>query len=1499
MGRVALVTDTCAGGVPLAAKLLEHAELRADFLAEVELLRRLAHPGFPAVHGLVVEAGASGRTFVLLERLEGRPLGPDRATDARPHVVEIAGDLARALDHLHRHGRVHGDLAPGNVLWRPGAGPRLLDLGAGGARGERSGRASGVLAYQPPERLSGAGLAPTGDLWSLGALLFGLVHGRHPFPGWPASGRIDEGPARAGLAPHALDRLLDRLLAADPSARYPSAAAFAADLEATTGSPQPLAVTLGPELPFIDVPSDAGDRIVNSLVDRIERARGREAVTVDLAGDLGTGRSRLLNEVAMRLAARGVPVIAAPSLDDDPTAWVAALLGQLGHDLDGLGRALETIARAGVVVIVDDLDRLPRVREVAARLRAAVRWSTGALVSVGLGPAELSLPRWTARETEALLDATFPRRLVSARASGPITEASHGHPGRVVALVRALVASGRLVVDSANVTLGDPKEAFLSAAALAPEAERPPPPERARPTSTTEALRSAEALAAAGQERDALVDARRGLELAHSDDERRAAWLSIGRLEARASRFPRALEAFSAARALRADADVLAGLARAAAMSGDLASAEEVTAEGLALVGPAELGLRAALLYTQALVAWYRGELEVAEPRLAAALEAARAAGERAEEAAIVTALGLIVHRRGDLATAAQRYREALRLGEAARDEARVLSSLQNLGVVFHERGEWTEALDTYRQALSLAEALDQRGRVAQIAGNLGNLWRYLGELERAEAVLGRARAIAHDDGNRHLESLVDNLLGDVASDRGDLVAAEQRYASAIAVGEAAGCHNEALEARVNLARLLVERGELARAAREAEATLAQIGPTQDGLAALALSALAQIRRREGADAEAAATRCREAVARAAGAKNPDMRWPVLLEAAIAARERGELDEAERFARELRAVLQGQLDAVPPAHRDAFRGRRDRRVAWRETAALVAPSPARREPGGGDRSSLGWSRLLEVHKRLASEHNVQRLLEYIMDSAILLTGAERGFLLLDARGGPKNSEATKEGFEVRVARNIDQENIRNRHLKISRGIARRVIEGGEPIITVDAMEDERYKEQLSVHDLRLRSILCLPMAFRGRVLGAIYLDNRFRPSAFADEDVRFMEAFADMAAIALDNARLVESLEAGRKDLEAARREVEGLARRLEEELAARTRELEESREAIAIERRTLAVGTRYDNIIGSSASLRKVFAMIDRLRATDIPVLIEGESGTGKELVARAIHFSGPRKERPFVAVNCGAIPAMLLESELFGHVRGAFTSATSDKKGLFEVAHTGTLLLDEIGELPLEMQVKLLRVLQSGDIQKVGATRQVTVDVRVLAATNRNLQEEVAAGRFREDLYYRLSVVPILIPPLRQRVEDIPLLVQHFIDANRKAGLGNVTAISKDAMTLLQRYTWPGNVRQLEMVLKNASVFADGATLTAKDFASFPDLVGSSVAAVPTSGGALMLAGRTLAELERAAIVACLRDNKGNKKRTAEILGIDRRTLYNKLAAYEIAIEQDLKVS
>jgi serine/threonine-protein kinase PknK len=1009
------------------------------------------------------------------------------------------------------------------------------------------------------------------------------------------------------------------------------------------------------------------------------------------------------------------------------------------------------------------------------------------------------------------------------------------------------------------------------------------------------AMQAAEALEARGQCDRATSLWRRAAELNAHDPVLRALAISrVGRLEARGSRHAAALRAYGEARQALGDATddglrarILSGLARSAVLTGALEDAETYGKEGFAKAG-GDRATRGALGYTAGLVHWYRGALDDADAALRKALEDVRSAGDPVEEAAVMTGLGLVAHRRGHLDEAAEHYRESLAVAERSGDDARVLTSLQNLGVVLHERGRFTEALDTYEEALELAEALEQTGRVVQLAGNLGHLWRYLGELPRARDVLSRGLELARTEGNRYMEGRLLLLLGEAALADEEFAEAGRLLAAATEASHQSQSMAEEAEARIEWAKLLLARqdyGAARQMATQAEGLAQRAANRGLEVQATALCAAAHGRSVHG-DAAAAESGFVAVLAAIDAVTSPDGRWPLLLEASWDARRRGDSAEAARLAAEVRRILRQLEDAVPARHREAFRRLRERRRAWIETLPAGGRSEQESRAETLQSGDERWVRLSEVNRRLSAEHNVQRLLEYIMDSAILLSGAERGFLLLSGEPG-------SDAMDVRIARNLDQENIRNTRFKISHGIARRVIETGEPVLAVDAMEDERYRDQLSVHDLRLRSVLCLPMHMRGTVLGAIYLDNRFRASAFDPLDVRMLEAFADQAAIALDNARLLEAMSASKADLELARSEVEALNGKLAAQLAERTRELEDTHRVVVHQQRQLTARHQYDRLIGESDAIRAVFAVMDRLLDTTIPVLIEGESGTGKELVARAIHYSGARAKRPFVAINCAAIPANLLESELFGHVRGAFTGATADKKGLFEAADGGTLLLDELGELPLDMQVKLLRVLQSGELQKVGATRENRVDVRIIAATNRRLDAEVAAGRFREDLYYRLAVIPIRLPPLRERREDIPLLVQHFIAQNLKDGLGQIARISRAAIDLLMRYSWPGNIRQLEMVLKNVSLFADGDTLTPQDFQGFPDITGSSNAANSPD-----LAGRPLADIERDAIICALRDNRGNKKRTAEQLGIDRRTLYNKLATYKIVVEKGLSV-
>ncbi|HZH15478.1 MAG TPA: sigma-54 dependent transcriptional regulator [Archangium sp.] len=319
--------------------------------------------------------------------------------------------------------------------------------------------------------------------------------------------------------------------------------------------------------------------------------------------------------------------------------------------------------------------------------------------------------------------------------------------------------------------------------------------------------------------------------------------------------------------------------------------------------------------------------------------------------------------------------------------------------------------------------------------------------------------------------------------------------------------------------------------------------------------------------------------------------------------------------------------------------------------------------------------------------------------------------------------------------------------------------------------------------------------------------------------------------------------------------------------------------------------------IIGESPQLQDVFKIIDKVADTPSTVLINGESGTGKELIASALHGASSRRDKPFIKINCAAIPHNLLESELFGYERGAFTGAVTSKPGRFELADGGTLFLDEIGEIPVEMQVKLLRALQEGEFERVGGIKTTHVDVRLIAATNRDLQAEIEAGRFRKDLYYRLAVVPIVLPPLRERRADIPMLAGHFVEKYNRKLNKKIESISDDAMALLQAYNWPGNIRELENLIERVLLFADGPSITAKDLPDpirqgsgtpAPALSAAPLEASTGEGGLKDIVRMKAAELEKDLITKALEETGGNVTRAAKLLQISRKSLQTKMKEF-----------
>ena len=499
-----------------------------------------------------------------------------------------------------------------------------------------------------------------------------------------------------------------------------------------------------------------------------------------------------------------------------------------------------------------------------------------------------------------------------------------------------------------------------------------------------------------------------------------------------------------------------------------------------------------------------------------------------------------------------------------------------------------------------------------------------------------------------------------------------------------------------------------------------------------------------------------------------------------------------------------------------------------EDAAAPSPGTSLARPGRGDEALAALRRLHAFSERLLRSGDPAHLLDSLMDAVIDVTGADKGFLILLEDGN----------LEIKVARNVAQGNIEDAVSRVSDSIIAQVVRDRAPLIVSDALNDAQWNASESVVNLKLCSVMCAPMMDRGELIGLIYVGNDSVVNLFEPADLELLTVFSAQASLLVANALMVDSL----------KRETELLRLNLEEK--------------------------RFGEIIGSCDAMRDVFRKIDKVAATDISVLVTGETGTGKELVAREIHRRSPRVDGPFVAINCGAIPENLLESELFGHVRGAFTGASTTRGGRFQAAHGGTLFLDEIGELPPSLQVKLLRAIQEKTVTKVGDTRVEVVDIRIVAATNKHLEQEIKAGTFREDLYYRLNVITLHLPPLRDRGEDVQVIARYLLEKFAAEYGSRIRGFSPAAVKAMRRYTWPGNIRQLENRIRKAVVLAEKSLVGPTDL----DLDESSFEAVTPLTEALE-------RYKRDYIDRILERNGGNRTKTARDLGVDPRTVFRHL--------------
>ncbi len=516
-----------------------------------------------------------------------------------------------------------------------------------------------------------------------------------------------------------------------------------------------------------------------------------------------------------------------------------------------------------------------------------------------------------------------------------------------------------------------------------------------------------------------------------------------------------------------------------------------------------------------------------------------------------------------------------------------------------------------------------------------------------------------------------------------------------------------------------------------------------------------------------------------------------------------------------------------------------------------------------ERRIIELTALYEISKVLTESLDLAVTSRKVLKLLSQMVGMERGTFLLLEPGSRRISIVAAVGM-------TDEEIARGTY-RVGEGIVGNVLAAGTPVVVPNIGDEPLFLDRTGARS-RLAgrdeiAFLCVPVKVGGETIGVLSVDRLPVERVSFDRDVQFLTIVAGTLAQAVRISEMVRD--------EKQRLLDENL--NLKSELKGRY---------------------RFENIIGGSDRMQEVFGLVDRVSRSAATVLLRGESGTGKEMIAKAIHYNSPRAQGPFIKLNCAALPETLLETELFGHDKGAFTGAVGEKRGRFEMAHGGTLFLDEVGDLPLSFQVKLLRVLQERQFERVGGTRTISVDVRLVTATNRDLEEAVRKGIFREDLYYRLNVIPIFLPPLRERSEDLPALVQFFLDRFNKTN-GRKIRLSSAAVSCLRAYPWPGNVRELENAIEHVVVMARGDEAGEEDLPPWLSAPGT-VPAVPAGGAPSVsppaaaspsgAAGRIppLEEAERRMIVDALDRCGGIQSRAALLLGITARQIGYKMRKY-----------
>ncbi|MBI4586234.1 MAG: sigma 54-interacting transcriptional regulator [Planctomycetes bacterium] len=896
--------------------------------------------------------------------------------------------------------------------------------------------------------------------------------------------------------------------------------------------------------------------------------------------------------------------------------------------------------------------------------------------------------------------------------------------------------------------------------------------------------------------------------------------------------------------------------------------------------------------------------------------------------------IGKIYQSKGELDKALGYAEKSLQIRWEISEKMGIAYSKIHLAELLLLRGQLADALQKCEEGEKEFTILENQLGCLVAREILASIYIQMGELQKAAEILDEVAAQARES---HQTLLLGNALHNLAKismEMEDLHEAETRFEQAEAIFKEHSNHRELAELLLDRSRLYLDFGHHERAANQLEGTYAILEEFAiRDLVPFYFLLRGQLEMEiQPSEPDRGKKFLERALLEAREVSLPEILWQVHYRLGLLDRAKGSHDSGQAHFSKALEILDSQKRGLAEGQTTSFYQIRSRRMLLR----LVAAGPPNPLAGGGpedgaavftaaaarpfpspfpaalefrDRNpsqlqselfkvkSLNRRllKLQEINQAINSEHDLKLLLEKVMDAVLDLVDAERGFLIL--------ATVEKTGQErVTVARNIDKQTVEKPEDKISHSISSEVIRTGKPVLTTNAVVDDRFLTSKSVQDLRLISVLCVPLRSHDQVLGMIYLDNRQRRNAFRESDLQLLETFCDQATIAINNARLTAELSTRNVELTELNRQREILNQRLLQEVQERNSELHMTRERMRKQLSHYESHLRFHNIIGKSERMQQIFQVLERVAPTNLPVLIEGESGTGKELIARAIHANSQRKDNRFISENCAALSDSLLESELFGHTRGAFTGAISDRKGLFEIASGGTLLLDEVGDMSLSMQKKLLRVLEESELRKVGGKDTLKVDVRILSASNRDLRKLVEAGSFREDLYYRLHGVRIELPSLRERKEDIPLLIQHFLEEISRELQIPKKVVTPEALRLLVSHSWPGNVRELKHFLERTILLVEGNSLRAEDCVFDSQAAGSFSALSKDSGQNGEYAGllREIqgAPLRRARdlfmklyVESCYRDHHFNASRAAKACGMSRESFHRFLKKFKIS--------